>query len=76
MRPVPTVEAYSEIRSLCYQAVSDPDPALRADALEQIRTVIRTEYRLSQSPEEKRSLHMAEQIFDFIDETLNSRSNA
>jgi hypothetical protein len=76
MRSVPTVEANSEIRSLCHQAVSDPNPAHRAEALEQIRDVIRHEYRLAQSPEEKCSLHMAEQIFDFIDETLNSRSDA
>ena len=72
---MPTVEANSEIHSLCYRAATDANPAARADALEQIRGAIRREYRVAQSPEERCCLHMAEQIFDFIEETLNSKSN-
>lgn len=73
---MPTVEAHSEIRSLCYQAVTDADPVNRADALDQIRAVIQNERRFAQSREEKLSLAIAENIFDFIEETLNTRSHA
>jgi len=69
---VPTLEANSEIRSLCHQVVAGTSPALRAEALAQIREAIRNEYCLAESPEEKCSLRIAGDIFDFIDETLNS----
>jgi hypothetical protein len=72
---VPMVEADSEIRSLCHTAVTDASPVQRTEALAQIRSVIRDEYRFAQSPEERCSLHLAEHIFDFIEETVNPRSD-
>ena len=71
---MPTLETNSEIRSLAREAVTAADPQLRAEALEQIQSVIRDEYRFAQTAEERMSLQMAGQIFDFIGETLDSGS--
>ena len=70
---MPTLEANSEIRTWSHQAVADADPQHRADAIEQLRGVIRNEYSLARSAEDKLTLQIAAGIFDFIDETLNSR---
>lgn len=71
---MPTLEARSEVRDLCHRAVAETNPTHRADALAQIQDVIRSEYRFAQSAEDRLSLRIAGQIFDFIGETLNSRS--
>ena len=66
-----TEETTNRLRDWWYRAMTDPNPACRAEALEHLRVFKDAEAGVAHSEEERLELGITEGILAFIEENLN-----
>jgi len=70
---MPAIQDSLTTYDLCRQAVTETDPAQRAEMIAHVRSLIAQERVLPQSPENSSYLVVTEMIMDFLEQTLHSR---